>query len=66
MATKTYLTEVRAICPKTGELLSWAGARVPGISPQDAQNYCDKNGLGYCKVIGVLHEDDTGTYYTHN
>lgn len=49
-----YVTEIKAICPKTGELKTYCGQNVPGISFEDAQNYCENNGLGYCKVIGLL------------
>jgi hypothetical protein len=49
-----YTTEITAICPTTGELLKWGGPRVPGISFKDAVDYCQRNGLGYCKVTGIL------------
>lgn len=49
-----YVTVVRAICPITGELKTFSGPRVPGISEEDANNYCQNNGLGYCKVVGIL------------
>lgn len=52
--TKLYTTEIIAIDPLTGELTKYAGQYVPGISFKDAENYCQQNGLGYCKVIGVL------------
>ena len=50
----TYTTEIQAICPLTGDLLKWAGPNVKGISFYDAQEYCNRNGLGYCKVVGLL------------
>lgn len=49
-----YVTEIKAIKPSTGELINYCGPEVPGISFQDAQDYCERNGLGYCKVIGLL------------
>lgn len=49
-----YCTEINAICPHTGEMKKWAGPTVRGISFEDAQNYCELNGLGYCRVVGVL------------
>jgi hypothetical protein len=49
-----YVTEIKAISPNTGELTTFLGPNVPGISEQDAQDYCENNGLGYCKVIGEL------------
>lgn len=50
---KLYVTEIRAIDPITGEMKTWGGPHVPGISFADAREYCRKN-LGYCKVIGEL------------
>lgn len=49
-----YTTTIKAIDPKDGELKTWSGQHVPGLSFSDAQNYCDKNGLGFCKVEGKL------------
>lgn len=49
-----YITEIKAECPYTGQMKIWGGPNVPGINLQDAQNYCENNGLGYCKVIGKL------------
>lgn len=49
-----YVTEIRAIDPITGEMKTWAGPNVEGISMGDAENNCQSNGLGYCKVIGQL------------
>jgi len=49
-----YTTEIRAIDPLDGEMKTWGGPNVPGISWEDARWYCDNNGLGYCKVNGQL------------
>jgi len=51
---KTYLTELRAINPRTGELTTFCGQNVRGISMLDAQVYCERHGLGYLTVIGEL------------
>lgn len=51
---KLYCTEIKAISPHDKEMYSYAGPHVPGISFKDAQDYCENNGLGYCKVTGVL------------
>jgi hypothetical protein len=48
-----YTTEIKAICPITGDLKLWSGPYVKGISFEDAENYCRIN-LGYCRVIGLL------------
>lgn len=49
-----YCTLVTAISHKDGELKNYIGPNVPGISFADAQDYCENNGLGYCKVNGLL------------
>lgn len=49
-----YCTSIRAVDPKTGELATYCGPEVPGISFKDAEDYCQRNGLGYCKVDGRL------------
>lgn len=51
---KLWVTEIRAIDPVDGEMKTWAGPNVPGISWGFAEQYCQDNGLGYCKVIGQL------------
>ena len=50
---KWYVTEIRAIHPVRNEMAVFEGPYVPGISPKDAQDYCNDN-IGYCKVLGVL------------
>lgn len=49
---KTYTTTIHAEDPITGEMFHWNGPIVPGYSFDDAQMYCQVNGLGYCKVDG--------------
>ena len=49
-----YTTIIKAISPVDDELKVYAGPNVQGISFTDAQNYCNNNGLGYCKVIGLI------------
>lgn len=51
---KLWVTEIRAIDPRTGGMKKWCGPNVPGINLIDAERYCQENGLGYCKVIGEL------------
>lgn len=50
-----FTTEIKAIHPESGELVTWQGPNVPGICFNDAQEYCNSNGLGYCKVTGILN-----------
>lgn len=49
-----WVTEIQAIDPLTGVLKTWFGPNVPGINQEDAERYCQQNGLGYCAVIGEL------------
>ena len=49
-----YTTIIKAIDPSTGELKKWIGPVIDSISIKHAQQYCNENGLGYCKVIGEL------------
>jgi hypothetical protein len=51
---KRYCTEVRAIKPGTGELTTYCGPEVPGLTLAHAEQYCQDNGLGYCRVLGEL------------
>ena len=51
---KYWVTEIKAIKPGTGELRTYAGPTVPGISIGDAMAYCENHGLGYCTVLGEL------------
>lgn len=53
---KRWVTEVRAIDPINPErgAILWAGPNVPGETHADAEKYCQKNGLGYCRVVGLL------------
>lgn len=60
-----YVTSISAIDPRNGQMKSWEGPRVPGITTADAERYCQENGLGYCKVDGILVADipcKPGTY----
>ena len=51
-----WLTEIRAIDPQTGELVDWCGPQIDADSFEEAENYCNSNGLGYCKIVGQLDE----------
>ena len=54
---KVFLTEILAMDPKTGKFRTWAGFDIPAHSLEDAQRYCDENGLGFCRVIGEKIEN---------
>ena len=51
---KLWCTEIIAIRPSDGELVNYCGPNVPGLTEKMAQQYCEENGLGYCKVVGQL------------
>ena len=51
-----WLTEIRAVDPQTGELTDWCGPRIEAESYEEAENFCNSNGLGYCKVVGRMDE----------
>ena len=51
---RLWATEIEAKDPFTGELRRWAGPHVPGIDWDDAEDFCRRNELGYCKVIEEL------------
>lgn len=51
---KQWSTEISAHDPATGVLKIWCVPHVPGISLEDAQQYCNDHGMGYCKVCGLL------------
>jgi hypothetical protein len=62
---KTWTTLITAISPVHGDLRSYVGPRVPGLTAEHAQQYCEENGLGYCKVDGQLISEipcKKGTY----
>lgn len=48
---KKWVTYIKAINPKTGEMCLWLGPYVNGETMEDAQKWCDLNGLGYCEVV---------------
>jgi len=51
-----FTTIIQAI-DKDGQLRTFVGPNVPGESYEDAQYHCDNNGLGYCRVDGILVEE---------
>lgn len=61
--TKIWTTEIWAVNhtryfdPARGFPIKWQGPYVPGTSIEDAQRYCDTNGMGYCRVVGELIEE---------
>lgn len=51
-ATEVYATPHDTTDPAT--LARWRGPKVPGDTAEQAQAFCEENGLGYCKVIGEV------------
>ena len=49
-----YTTEIEAVDPTTGKVEKYQGPNVPGQNEDEAREYCQKNGLGYCRVAGKL------------
>jgi len=58
---KKWLTEVKAV-DKKGDMKTYGGPDVEAPSWELAQEYCEQNGLGYCKVIGELIMDGDTDY----
>lgn len=51
---KYFTTKIRAIDPIDKTIKTYCGPNIPAISFQDAEKYCQLNGLGYCEVDGIL------------
>ena len=54
LPTRWWGTEIQALDPKTKELKTYGGPNVPGFMRVAAEQYCQRNGLGYCKVLDEL------------
>ncbi len=50
---KTFLTELKAIDPKDGQLKTYAGRNIKALTRGLAQQWCDEN-EGYLTVVGEL------------
>jgi len=48
----TWLTTIRAVDPRTGELKEWAGPSVDAPTRRMANRWLQNNGFGYCSVVG--------------
>lgn len=57
---KQFATEIQAIDPKDGKLKRWVGPPIPANTWEEAEDYCQKNGLGYCEVTGQLQVKGDG------
>lgn len=54
---KYWVTEIKAKSPIDGSMRAYGGPDVPGETIEEAQDYCENNGLGYCWVLGQLIMD---------
>ena len=52
-----YLTEIKAIDPKDGQLKTWDGVKVNASSWEKARETLDNKGFGMCEIIGTLQEE---------
>ena len=59
-AVMYYTTELKAIDPKDGKVKTWAGPRIWADSPEQAREYCQRNGLGFCFILGETNEVSLG------
>ena len=67
----TFTTIIKAIDPLDEELKTWEGPLIQAISWTMAEQYLQENGLGYCKIHGLLHsyislEGDEEIQHTNN
>lgn len=51
---KKWATKIVAMDPGNGEFCEWVGPTIEAPSMELARGYCDKNGMGYCKIEGEL------------
>ncbi|WP_212005765.1 hypothetical protein [Chitinophaga sp. HK235] len=47
---RTWETIIRATDPVTGELKTFGGPNIQAPSQQLAHEYCQANGMGYCRI----------------
>lgn len=66
---KKWTTQIRAICPITNELRTFEGPLITAPTAKLAQDFCQQNGFGYCKVgdecVAVLN-NKTSEYTDFN
>lgn len=54
---KTWSTLIYAKSPLNGELLEYFGPNIEANTYEEAQEYCEQNGLGYCWIRGQLRAE---------
>lgn len=65
---KFWSTKIKAICPIDGELKTFEGPHVPGLTKIAAQDFCNNNLLGFCEVTDLqvtrdIYTDDSPNAY---
>lgn len=56
MYMRKWVTEFQALDALTGEMKTWGGPSVDGLTANHAQDWCYRN-AGHLKVIGELIEE---------
>lgn len=51
---RQWVTVIQAIDPRTGKITRFMGPIVPGRSKQEAQAYCNQNGMAYALVDSMI------------
>lgn len=55
--TYLFTTEIIAYDPKDHRYKKWSGPNIPADTFEEAEQFVQKYGLGYCKVTGQLIEE---------
>jgi len=53
------VTKIVALDHLDNTTKTFAGPNVSALTLEDAEKFCQENGLGYCKVIGELVSPNT-------
>ena len=56
---KAFTTVIQALNPKTGLLTNFQGPLIHANSFAEAQDYCNKNSLGYCRIEHLLEYEES-------
>lgn len=52
-----FATTIKAIDPISGQICDFSGPVIEAKTWSAAQKYCDENGLGYCKISGIIEDE---------
>lgn len=59
---KRWTTQIEAKDPRDNSMKIWSGPLAYGRNTEEATEYLQDNGLGYCRVIGEFIEEGIFTY----